>query len=65
MLSSGDLAFIKTGLSAVRTVMEQHFIEKLKHRLDGAYIQDTHGGSRGEKLERESQITFIVSLCDQ
>jgi hypothetical protein len=60
MLSSGDLDFVKTGLSGVKTVMEQYFIEKFKNKLDNAYLQDTHGGSRGEKLERESQLSFIV-----
>lgn len=61
MLSAGNPNFVQTGLSSFRSILEQYYIEKYKNKLDGAYIQDTHG-VRGEKLERESRQIFIVRI---
>jgi conserved oligomeric Golgi complex subunit 4 len=61
MLSSGNPDFVKTGLSEVKIVMEQHYVEIYRNKLDGTYIQEIHVNTRGEK-EKESRLNFIVSI---
>jgi len=62
MLSSGDIDFIKLGISSVKTSMEKLFVEIYKQKLDHVYIQDTHSSTRVDKSERENRVNFIVRL---
>ncbi len=61
LISTGSYTAVERTLQQLREVMERDYSGVIKKKLDDVYrAAGTSGQSRGEKVEKENRLTFIV-----
>jgi hypothetical protein len=62
LLGTGSVATVTQAVDGIRDVMDRGYAGVMKRKLDEVYRNaGAGGGTRAEKAERESRISFIVS----
>lgn len=64
LLSTGSLATVEKATNQLRDVMEQDYAGGIKKKLDDVYRPSASSGNRGERVEAENRISFIIFLND-
>ena len=66
MLSTASVKTIERTSHLIRDVMDKNYARTIKHKLDNVYKGGTGGpGARGDKVERENRLAFIVCVTGQ
>lgn len=63
LLSTGSLSTVDRMLTQLREVIEHDYVGVLRKKMEDVYRgQGPSGTNRGDKVERENRIAFIVKL---
>ncbi len=63
MLSTASLKTVEHTSDLLRDVMDKNYARVIKLKLDNVYKGGTGGpGARGDKVERENRLAFIVCV---